>query len=143
MEGNKVQPSFLAVTSTGSITAKQPKKVQIIKRNMKKATIITILAVACSIYATAKAGDVKDIWEKTCAKCHGPDGKGQTKMGTKMAVKDFTDPKVQEAFTDEQAFKALKDGLKDADGKIRMKPVENISDDDIKALVQIVRGFKH
>ena len=49
---------------------------------------------------------------------------------------------MQDAFTDEQAFKALKEGLKDSDDKIKMKPVEGVSDDDIKALVKYVRGFK-
>jgi cytochrome c551/c552 len=63
-------------------------------------------------------------------------------MGQKLGIKDYTDAKVQDAFTDEQAFKALKEGLKDSDDKIKMKPVEGVSDDDIKALVKYVRGFK-
>jgi cytochrome c553 len=91
---------------------------------------------------TASAADAKENWDKVCAKCHGPDGKGQTKMGEKLAIKDLTDAKVQAAFTDADAFKALKEGLKDAEGKTRMKPVENMSDDDIKALVQHVRTLK-
>ena len=56
-------------------------------------------------------------------------------------VKDMTDAKVQAAFTDEKAFKAIKEGIKDGD-KTRMKPAEDMSDDDIKALVAYVRAFK-
>jgi cytochrome c551/c552 len=74
--------------------------------------------------------------------CHGPDSKGETKMGQKLGIKDYTDPKIQAGFTDGQAFKAVKEGLKDKEGKILMKPVENVSDDDSKALVAHARSFK-
>jgi len=101
---------------------------------------LTILALAASTVALT-ASDAGAIWEKTCQKCHGPDGKGNTKIGKKLEIKDMTDAKVQAAFTDEQATKALKEGLKDGD-KIRMKPGEGLTDDDIKALVAKVRALK-
>ena len=63
-------------------------------------------------------------------------------MGKKLDIKDFTDAAVQAKFTDDEAFKALKEGLKDEDGKTRMKAIEGLSDDEIKALVQYVRGLK-
>ena len=91
---------------------------------------------------TAPAADVKENWEKTCAKCHGPDGKGQTKMGQKLGIKDYTDAKVQAEMKDEEAFKAIKEGLKDKEGKILMKPAEGLSDGDIKALVAHVRDVQ-
>jgi cytochrome c553 len=109
---------------------------------MKKILILaTILGFAAAM--TASAGDARETWDKTCSKCHGPDGKGQTKMGQKLGIKDYTDAKVQAAFTDDEAFKALKEGLKDSEGKTRMKPAEGLTDDEIKALVQHVRGFKN
>lgn len=108
---------------------------------MKKLLIIaTVFGFAAAI--TASAGDAKENWEKTCIKCHGAEGKGDTKTGEKLGIKDLTDAKVQAAFTDDQAFKALKEGLKDADGKMRMKPTEGLTDDELKALVQHVRGLK-
>lgn len=108
---------------------------------MKK---ILILAIVLGFTATITvlAGDATETWDKTCAKCHGADGKGDTKPGQKLDIKDMTDAKVQASFTDDQAFKALKEGLKDSEGKIRMKPAEGLTDDEIKALVQHVRSFK-
>ena len=91
---------------------------------------------------TASAGDAKETWEKSCAKCHGADGKGQMKMGQKLGVKDYTDAKVQAELKDDVAFKAIKEGLKDKDDKTLMKPAENLTDDEIKALVANVRSFK-
>ena len=77
-----------------------------------------------------------------CAKCHGADGKGQTKMGQKLGVKDFTDAKVQADMKDDAVTKAIKEGLKDADGKTLMKPFDTLSDDEVKALVAYIHGLK-
>ena len=108
---------------------------------MKKLLIIaTVFGFAAAI--TASAADAKENWAKTCIKCHGAEGKGDTKIGEKLGIKDLTDAKVQASFTDDQAFKALKEGLKDSEGKTRMKPAEGLTDDELKALVQQVRGFK-
>jgi len=63
-------------------------------------------------------------------------------MGQKLGIKDYTDAKVQADLKDDAAFKAIKEGVKDKDGKTVMKPTEGLSDDDIKALVQHMRGFK-
>jgi mono/diheme cytochrome c family protein len=91
---------------------------------------------------SALAADGKANFESNCAKCHGADGKGQTKMGQKLGVKDYTDPKVQAELKDDAAFKVIKEGLKADDGKTLMKPAEGLSDDDIKALVAYMRTFK-
>ena len=89
-----------------------------------------------------RAADAKELYEKDCTKCHGADGKGQTKMGQKLGAKDYTDAKVQDALKDEAGVKAIKEGLKDKDGKQLMKPAEGISDADAKALVAYMRKFK-
>ena len=105
-----------------------------------KRTILMAAALSVTVI-TVSAADVKDNWDKACAKCHGADGKGDTKMGKKVEVKDFTDAKYQESMKDEDMFKAIKEGVKDGD-KIRMKAAEGLSDDEMKALVAYVRAFK-
>lgn len=107
---------------------------------MKKFVIIIIAAMAATILS-ASAADVKEHWEKNCAKCHGPDGKGDTKMGKKLDIKDLTDAKVQSSLKDEEMFKAIKEGVKDGD-KTKMKAAEGLEDSDIKAMVKLVRGLK-
>jgi cytochrome c553 len=108
---------------------------------MKK-TILFAVIIGFAASLNCLAADAKENWEKTCAKCHGPDGKGQTKMGQKLGIRDYTDPKVQADLKDEDAIKAIKEGVKDKEGKILMKAVEGLSDDEIKALVAHVRSFK-
>ena len=108
---------------------------------MKKSLVLG-LAVITFTALSVRAEEAKVIYEKTCAKCHGQDGKGQTKMGQKLGTKDYTDSKVQAELKDEEATKAIKDGLKDKEGKVLMKPAEGLSDADIKALIAQMRSFK-
>lgn len=91
---------------------------------------------------TVRAADAKENWEANCAKCHGAEGKGDTKMGQKLGCKDLTDAKVQADLKDDAAFKAIKEGLKSAEDKTLMKPFDALSDDEIKALVAYVRTLK-
>jgi cytochrome c553 len=107
---------------------------------MKKAVLFSVLFV-CLASISTHAADAKDNWDKMCAKCHGADGKGDTKMGKKLDLKNLSEAKVQSSFTDDKAFKEIKEGIKDGD-KTRMKPAENLSDADIKALVAHVRTLK-
>lgn len=108
---------------------------------MKKQTLVTVGLLAAAM-AVATAADVKENYDKHCTKCHGVDGKGDTKMGKKTGAKDYSDPKVQSEMKDDKAFKAIKEGLKDKDEKALMKPSEGLSDEEIKALVAHMRTFK-
>jgi mono/diheme cytochrome c family protein len=108
---------------------------------MKKILVVaTILGFATVL--NVRAADAKAIWDTQCAKCHGEDGKGQTKIGQKLGVKDFTDAKVQADLKDDIAAKTIKEGKKDADGKTLMKPFDTLSGDEVTALVAYVRAFK-
>ena len=108
---------------------------------MKK-TLMLATVFGFAVVLNASAADAKANWDSLCAKCHGEDGKGQTKMGQKLGVKDFTDAKVQAAITDDAAFKTIKEGKKDADGKTMMKAFDTLSDEEVKGLVAFVRGLK-
>jgi len=108
---------------------------------MKKLLVFCIATMAAAAL-TVRADDAKTLYGNSCAKCHGDDGKGQTKMGQKLNCKDYSDAKVQDALTDDAGVKAIKEGLKDASGKSLMKASDSISDSDAKALVAYMRTFK-
>ena len=108
---------------------------------MKRIITVSIAIMAVSALS-ASAADAKATYEKDCAKCHGADGKGETKMGKKQGAKDYTDAKVQDELKDDAAIKAIKEGLKDKEGKKLMGPAEGMSDDEIKGLVAYMRKFK-
>ena len=108
---------------------------------MKKLLVIGIAAMAVATLS-ARAADAKTTYDATCAKCHGAEGKGDTKIGQKLGVKDFTDAKVQADMKDDAIAKAIKEGVKDKDDKVLMKPADGLSDDDVKGLVSYIRAFK-
>jgi len=93
--------------------------------------------------ALSLAAPVAENWENHCTKCHGADGKGQTKAGKKLQVKDYTDAKVQAEMKDADMIKATADGVFDKAGKEKMKAYKDeLSADEIKELVAYIRKFK-
>jgi mono/diheme cytochrome c family protein len=93
--------------------------------------------------ASGRAAPASENWENNCAKCHGADGKGQTKAGRKLSLKDYTDAKVQADMKDDEMTKVITEGVKDKAGKEKMKAFkDDLSADEIKDLVAFVRKFK-
>ena len=107
-----------------------------------KTIIILSISILIAAPLSARAADAKTNWANNCAQCHGPSGKGDTKMGKMLNAMDLTDPKKQSSFTDAQAAAAVKDGIKQ-NGKTTMKAFGGkLTDDEIKALVAYVRSLK-
>jgi mono/diheme cytochrome c family protein len=108
---------------------------------MKKLALLTFFGFAI-LAGSASGAEAKALYDKHCAKCHGPDGKGKTKMGRQSGVKDYTDPKVQEEMKDDVALKTIKEGITEK-GKERMKAyASELNDADIKGLIAYMRAFK-
>jgi cytochrome c6 len=109
--------------------------------NSKIKYITACLAVLLTP-ALGRAATAAENWENHCTKCHGDDGKGQTKPGKKLNLKDYSDPAVQAKMTDEEMTKAITEGVFDK-GKEKMKAYkEELSADEIKDLVAYVRKLK-
>jgi len=109
---------------------------------MKRLILLTGALLFATVM-TARGADVKEVWDKNCASCHGKDGKGETKAGKKAGAKDLTDAKYQATFTDDRMVKQIKEGMKDKNGKELMKPfADKLSDEEIKQIVAYVRAFK-
>jgi len=107
-----------------------------------KTTILLAVALCIAAMTSMRAAEVKENWEKHCQKCHGADGKGNTKMGRQSGVKDYTDPKAQAELKEENAVKIIKEGIVEKD-KRKMDPYKDkLTDEEIKALIAYIRAFK-
>ena len=97
----------------------------------------SMLSAALLIAAPAAFGDGAEVYTKNCASCHGKDGKGETTMGKKAKVKDYTDAKVQASFTDAEALKVI------LEGKEKMKAYKDkVTEAEAKEVVAYIRTFK-
>jgi len=102
--------------------------------------VLTSLLLTCALglTATTAAADVGAKAYKKCASCHGEDGKGQTKMGQKLNVKDLTGAAIQ-AKSDADLEKQISEG-----NKAKKMPAykSKLSPEEIKAVVKYIRGLK-
>ena len=102
--------------------------------NLMKRKIIAFAAIIIASAGIGVAADAAANWGQLCASCHGKDGSGNTMMGKKLAVKDYTK---EQGFSDAEATNVIKNG------KSKMKGFkEKLSDADVKALVAYVRSLK-
>jgi len=102
-----------------------------------KNQIVLVVASVVLAAGNAFAADAAENWGKYCASCHGKDGTGNTAMGKKSGVENYTDSKAQAKFTDKDAINAIKEG------KGKMKAFKDkLTDEEIKALVAHIRAFK-
>jgi mono/diheme cytochrome c family protein len=109
------------------------------KTTIKIVTAGLALAFAAGVSYAATA---EENWENSCASCHGADGKGQTKQGKKLKVRDYTDAKVQAELKDDDMLKAILEGVSEG-GKERMKAFKDeIPENEAKDLVAYIRKFK-
>jgi cytochrome c6 len=93
--------------------------------------VIRHLSLCLLLAAPALAAEGKEIFAQKCAACHGPDGKGKTKMGEKLGVKDLT---ALDSSVDVQ--KTIEEGKPPKMTAYKGK----LSDDEIKAVAAYVKG---
>ena len=109
-------------------------------RTNTKLTVTSLVFLIATAFACA--APASENWDNHCAKCHGADGKGLTKIGKKLNLKDYTDAKVQAGMKDEDMIKTTTEGVVEK-GKEKMKAFkEELSAEEIKDLVAHIRKFK-
>ena len=102
--------------------------------NPMKRKIVAFAAIIMASAGIGVAADAAANWGQLCASCHGKDGSGNTMMGKKLGLKDYTK---QQGFSDAEATNVIKNG------KGKMKAYKDkLSDADVKALLFYVRSLK-
>ncbi len=102
--------------------------------------LVAAAAMALLVPGPARAEDAgaKELWGKTCATCHGDDGRGQTKAGRKHKLHDFTDAAWQAQKSDE----ALRVVIRDGKPETKMKGFAGkLTDAEQASLLRYVRAF--
>ena len=94
-------------------------------------------------FSTLHAGEqAKDIYKTYCWQCHGMAGNGMGVNIGDMSVqpRDHTDAKEMSSRSDEELFKAIKEGGQAVDKSVLMPPWDGVlSDEEIGKLVKYLR----
>lgn len=115
---------------------------------MKKTMAMALVAQLALFGAVAHADQAvehgKTLYRVYCTQCHGitGDGKGLNAAFMSIQPRDHTDAAEMRARTDEELFKAIKEGGKAVNKSVLMPSWgANFSDDDIHALVAYLRDL--
>lgn len=108
---------------------------------------IMFVVAGMFVAGTALGADpaIERAYKSKCASCHGADGKGKTKQGEKMKIRDMTAADWKKEFDDAKIKKAIEDGVaRDKDGvKQEMKPLKDkLKPEEIDGLVKYVKDMK-
>ena len=99
---------------------------------------LTFLALLLfrAVTPAASPDEVKGIYNKKCAVCHGPDGAAKTAKGRKSKTKDVRLPEVQK-MSDQQWYEIVIKGKGENMDSFR----KELPDDQIHGLVQYMRDL--
>jgi len=111
----------------------------IIKLPGRARTASRTLLLIGLLHAGLSHADVKEVYAKNCASCHGADGKAQSSIAKKLRVRDLT----QSTSSDDQIEHQIRNG-RPADQKASKMPAfeSRLSNEEIKALVTYVKSFR-
>lgn len=87
----------------------------------------------------ARADTTNALFLKSCASCHGKDGKAQTSVARKLGVKDLSQSKLN----DTQIEKQILEG-RPADQTSAKMPAfkDRLTAEEIKSLIPVVKSFR-
>lgn len=96
--------------------------------------------LASNAWAESAPSAAEELWTKHCVLCHGPQGKGDTKTGEMLGIKDLTDKDYVSSRTDEQLLNSILNGVKNEQGMFTMLPFGAVlKEDQVRVLIEHVR----
>ncbi len=98
--------------------------------------VLGCLVAACGNRVDAGAGGV-EVFAKTCAACHGPTGKPEAAMVSRLGVHDLTAPAFREKVTQELVEHQVREG---STNKLMPSFVGALTDPQIRAVAAYVAG---
>lgn len=88
---------------------------------------------------SASAGEPSPLFVRSCASCHGAEGRADNKMARYLGVKDLTQSKLTEA----EIEQIIRRGVTSAEGRRRMPSFEeSLGAEDIKAIAAAVKALQ-
>ena len=85
----------------------------------------------------------RTMYDKGCAMCHGPDGKGETSMGKALdpRPRNLANPEWQRATTDDRIKQVILKGG-EVNGLSAAMPANDLTSAQVAGLVKLIRSFE-
>lgn len=114
-------------------------------------TVLLLTALSCALLvlpsslvnlkisaaAPSPQADVGATYAKACSRCHGNDGRAQTKKGQQLRATDFTSTRWQKSITDAKGIRVITNGHEEMPAF-----KDTLNAEEIRALMAYVRRFK-
>lgn len=85
-------------------------------------------------------GDAAVLWADACARCHGEDGRGRTKPGRRLKIKDLTSPAIQQRLSERRIVETITEGKFRDDGEEQMPSFRGkLTDEEMRTLATYVK----
>jgi mono/diheme cytochrome c family protein len=111
----------------------------VLTKSQAIALIIFSYALAVAPNLRADLAEAKELFVKSCASCHGKDGKAQTPAAKKLGVKDLS----LSTLADAQIVQQIQEGKQDTQSKAKMPAFkEKLTPEQIQSLVPVVKEFR-
>jgi mono/diheme cytochrome c family protein len=98
--------------------------------------VVALFALSTTSIAGADDPATATVFKEQCAVCHAPDGTGQTVMGRKLNVKDWSDGKTLNWMRDADIAKEI------SVGKQSMPAFTQLADGQVTAMVAFIRTLQ-
>ncbi|MDD5140101.1 MAG: cytochrome c [Verrucomicrobiales bacterium] len=127
------------IKTSGAGNFVHTKRTKLSRGSFDCVTYFVLLGMMIGISQPARADDPGELFVKTCASCHGKDGKAQTPAAKKLGVKDLSQSKL----TDAQIIERIMEGKRDTQDSSKMPAFkEKLTPEQIKSLVPVVKEFR-
>ena len=108
---------------------------------MRNLIIVALVTFGVALSGSAMAADGAAIFKKICSACHGKKGEGKPKMGPPFVgnefIKNSSDAEITEVIKKGRMGKAkLYKKI-----PVPMMPQKKLSDEDVKAVVDHIKGL--
>jgi mono/diheme cytochrome c family protein len=107
------------------------------RRGLALLSLVVLGALACSRRERSPAEHGAGVFLRSCAGCHGANGRGIRPPGFSVAPRDLTDPALQDRLTDELLRETVRYG------KGQMPPFGRaLAEEDVTGVIAYVRTLR-
>ena len=104
---------------------------------------LSVVVLTLGLTSTTRGADKKtaELWLDKCARCHGDTGAGDTPLGRKLKVIDYSSKKAQEGFSEEHLRQLIGEGATRDKKRVMPAYKDELSKAEIGDLITYIKSL--